>query len=91
MTIPADILAADAAGSIPNGVSLSYLAQSRDKSAIVGIIFMVCLTGVLVLLRLYARLFLVKQLGLDDALAVLTMVSLQIMRYARSPALWSKP
>ncbi|CAI7668844.1 unnamed protein product [Penicillium pancosmium] len=74
MTIPADILAADAAGSIPDGVSLSYLAQSRDKSAIVGIIFMVCLTGALVLLRLYARLFLVKQLGLDDALAVLTML-----------------
>lgn len=80
MTIPADILAADAAGSIPDGVSLSYLAQSRDKSAIVGIIFMVCLTGTLLFLRLYARLFLVKQLGLDDALAVLTMVSLPIMR-----------
>lgn len=90
MTIPADILAADVAGDIPDGVSLSYLAQSRDRSAIVGIIFMVCLTGVLMLLRIYARLFLVKQTGLDDALAILTMVSLPIWCHARSPALWRK-
>lgn len=74
MTIPEDILAANATGRIPDGVSLSYLAQSRDRSAIVGILFMVCFAGLLVLVRLYARLFLVKKLGLDDALAVLTMV-----------------
>jgi len=80
MTIPADILAADAAGDIPDGISLSYLAQSRDHSAIVGIIFMVCFTGALMILRLYARFFLVKHSGLDDALAVLTMVSLSIWR-----------
>lgn len=80
MTIPADILAADAAGDIPDGISLSYLAQSRDHPAIVGIIFMVCFTGVLMILRLYARFFLVKHSGLDDALAVLTMVSLSIWR-----------
>lgn len=72
--IPADILAADAAGRIPDGVSLEYLAQSRDHSAIVGIIFMVCLTGVLMILRLYARIFLIKKLGIDDGLAILTMV-----------------
>ncbi|KAJ5098749.1 hypothetical protein N7532_005750, partial [Penicillium argentinense] len=74
MTIPADIQAADAAGRIPDGISLSYLAQSRDKSALVGIIFLVCLTGILMILRLYARLFLVKKIGLDDALAILTMM-----------------
>lgn len=74
MTIPDDILAANATGRIPDGISLSYLAQSRDHSAIVGILFMVCLAGLLMLIRLYARLFLVKKLGLDDALAVLTMV-----------------
>ncbi|GES63824.1 hypothetical protein ATEIFO6365_0007051100 [Aspergillus terreus] len=73
MAIPADILVANATGRIPESITLSYLAESRDHSAIVGIIFMVCFAGLLMLLRLYARLFLVKKLGLDDALAVLTM------------------
>lgn len=74
MTIPEDILAANATGRIPDGISLSYLAESRDHPAIVGILFMVCFAGLLVLVRLYARLFIVKKLGLDDALAVLTMI-----------------
>jgi hypothetical protein len=74
MTIPSDILAADVAGRIPDDVSLSYLAQSRDHSAIVGIVFLVCLAGVLMVVRLYARLFMVKKIGIDDALAILTMV-----------------
>ncbi|KAJ5612978.1 hypothetical protein N7510_006172 [Penicillium lagena] len=73
MTIPADILAAKAAGRIPDNVSLEYLAQSRDGPAIAGIIFMVCFTGVLMSVRLYARIFLVKKLGLDDALATFTL------------------
>lgn len=74
MTIPADILAADKAGRIPDGISLSYLAESRDRSAIVGILFMVCLTGLLTILRLYARVFLIKKVGLDDWLTILTWV-----------------
>jgi hypothetical protein len=74
MTIPSDILAADAAGRIPSNVSLEYLAESRDKSAIVGIIFMICFTGLLMIVRLYARAFIVKKIGLDDALAILTFV-----------------
>jgi hypothetical protein len=74
MTIPADILAAKAARRIPDNVSLEHLAQSRDGPAIAGIIFMVCLAGVLMSVRLYARMFLVKKLGLDDALATFTLV-----------------
>lgn len=74
MTIPDDILAANAAGRIPSGVSLEYLAGSRDKSAIAGIIFMVCFTGLLMIVRLFARAFIVKKIGLDDALAVVTLV-----------------
>lgn len=74
MTTPDDILAAEAAGRIPSDVSLSYLAQSRDRSAIVGILFLVCLTGVVMIIRLYARSFIVKKIGIDDALAILTMV-----------------
>jgi len=77
MTIPADILAADKAGRIPDGISLSYLAESRDHSAIVGILFMVCLTGILTILRLYARVFLIKKVGLDDWLTILTWVRTQ--------------
>ncbi|KAJ5757731.1 uncharacterized protein N7511_006425 [Penicillium nucicola] len=72
MTLPADILAANTAGRIPSNVSLAYLAQSRDRSAIVGIIFMICFTGILMVIRLYARAFIVKKIGLDDALAILT-------------------
>ncbi|KAJ5894039.1 hypothetical protein N7495_005730 [Penicillium taxi] len=74
MAIPADILAAEAAGSIPSDVSLTYLAQSRDHPAIVGILFIICFTGVILIVRLYARFFLVKKVGLDDALAILTLV-----------------
>jgi hypothetical protein len=82
MTIPADILAADKAGRIPDGISLSYLAQSRDYSAIVGILFMVCFTGVLTILRLYARVFLIKKVGLDDWLTILTWVCTLLNRSA---------
>ncbi|KAJ5677812.1 uncharacterized protein N7477_003445 [Penicillium maclennaniae] len=74
MTIPSDILAAEAAGRIPSDVSLQYLAQSRDHSAIVGILFLVCLTGSLLIVRLYARFYIVKKVGFDDALAILTMM-----------------
>lgn len=74
MTIPADIRAADAAGRIPSNVSLTYLAQSQDDPALAGILFMVCFTGVLMILRLFARAFLVKKVGLDDWLAILTLV-----------------
>jgi hypothetical protein len=74
MTIPEDILLANTKGTIPDGIPLLYLAESRDHSAIVGIIFTVCFTGLFPILRLYARLFLVKRLGLNDGLAVLTIV-----------------
>ncbi|KAJ5587593.1 uncharacterized protein N7459_003358 [Penicillium hispanicum] len=74
MAIPANILAAEAAGKIPDNVSLAYLAQSRDHSAIAGILFMICFTGLLMIVRLYARAFLVKKVGLDDALAILTLI-----------------
>ncbi|KAJ5552099.1 hypothetical protein N7494_001477 [Penicillium frequentans] len=72
MEIPADILAANEAGRIPNGVSLEYLAQSHDHSALVGIVFMASVTGIVFILRLYARISLIKKTGLDDWLAILT-------------------
>ncbi|CAI7635309.1 unnamed protein product [Penicillium palitans] len=74
MAIPDDILAANTAGRIPSGVTLEYLAESRDSSAIAGIIFMICFTGLLMIIRLYARACIVKKMGLDDALAVMTLM-----------------
>ncbi|KAJ5558218.1 hypothetical protein N7535_008433 [Penicillium sp. DV-2018c] len=74
MTIPEDILAAEAAGRIPSGVSLEYLAESRDRPALVGIIFMICFTGLVMIVRLYARAYIVKRVGLDDALAIVTLL-----------------
>lgn len=74
MAIPEDILLANAAGRIPDDVSLEYLAETRDGPAKVAIVFLVCLAGVLMLVRLYARTWLVKKIGMDDILAVLTMV-----------------
>ncbi|KAA8650247.1 hypothetical protein EYZ11_003838 [Aspergillus tanneri] len=74
MAIPNDILVADAEGRIPAGVSLEYLAESRDPPAKVAIIFLICLAGLVMIVRLYARAFLVKKIGMDDILAVLTML-----------------
>ncbi|KAJ5121284.1 uncharacterized protein N7515_009245 [Penicillium bovifimosum] len=74
MTIPSDILAASAAGRIPSDVSLDYLAEDRDRPAIIGIIFMICFTGLVMIVRLYARAFIVKRIGLDDALAIVTLL-----------------
>ncbi|KAI9730401.1 MAG: hypothetical protein M1834_005911 [Cirrosporium novae-zelandiae] len=71
--VPADIAAAEVAGRIPDSVSLSYLAQSNDKPAIIAIYFIGALTLLIVILRCYARLLLIKKFGFDDALAVFTM------------------
>lgn len=76
MKIPDDIQSAHDAGRIPSNISLEYLAESKDRPAKIAIIFMVVFTAFILLLRLYARLLVVKKCGLDDALAILTMVCL---------------
>ncbi|RAL13924.1 uncharacterized protein BO97DRAFT_332864, partial [Aspergillus homomorphus CBS 101889] len=72
--ISAAIEAADAAGRIPAGVSLEYLAQSRDRPAKIAILFGCALTAVIVAARCYARIFFLKRFGMDDALAVFTLM-----------------
>lgn len=72
--IPANILAAQAAGTIPNGMSLSYLAQSADRSEKIAVLVVGSLSFVVVLARCYARIWVIKQMGLDDVLAILTVV-----------------
>lgn len=74
--IPAAIEAADAAGRIPAGISLEYLAQSRDRPAKIAIIFVCALTTLVVIARCYARIFFLKRFGMDDSLAVFTLVIL---------------
>lgn len=73
--IPANIGAAAADGRIPSGISLEYLAESRDQSSKIAILFVAALTFVLVVMRGFVRLFLIRSFGLDDALALLTLVS----------------
>jgi hypothetical protein len=72
--IPANILAAQAAGNIPDGVSLEYLAQSGDGGSKIAVLVLGCLALVVVMSRCYARIWLIKKMGLDDVLAILTMV-----------------
>lgn len=72
--ISAAIQAAEAEGRIPSGISLAYLAQSRDRPTKIAILFVGALTCLIVIARCYARVFLVKKFGWDDALAVFTLV-----------------
>lgn len=63
-----------AAGNVPSSISADYLDQSRDAPAIGAIIFLLCFTTVILGLRYYSRIFLVKSFGLDDWLAGLGFV-----------------
>lgn len=78
VSIPADIQAADAAGQIPSGISLEYLAETYDKQVIVGIIVLVVVSFVVLVLRCFARAVLLKRTGIDDLLMVLAMVCILI-------------
>lgn len=73
--IPDDITNAAAEGRIPQGTDLSYLAEKRDKPAIIAMLFVCSFATLIVTLRCYARRFILKRFGLDDAIAVATMVS----------------
>lgn len=72
--IPEDIAAAKQEGKIPDGVSLFFLAENRNRPTIFGILSLCLFTLFIVLLRCYARMHTSKVLRLDDVLALLTMV-----------------
>lgn len=57
-----------------NGITQQYLEQNRDGAPAISIVFIGALVVVVLLLRCYARFFVQQQFGLDDALAILTMV-----------------
>lgn len=64
-----------AAGRVPPEISLDYLEEDRDGPAMNASIFMFALTLVVVNGRAFSRLFLRKSFGIDDTLAVISMVS----------------
>lgn len=79
MSSPTNAQAIQAALAKPNylppGTTLALMEQSRDESAVVAILFVGSLVSVVVALRCYARVAIVKKFGLDDWLALLTLVS----------------
>ncbi|ORY60785.1 uncharacterized protein BCR38DRAFT_459768 [Pseudomassariella vexata] len=66
--------AAIAAGRVPNNTSADYLNESRDRETIIIIFFVYGLTFVFVNFRIWSRVFLIKRFGLDDGLAVLSLI-----------------
>jgi hypothetical protein len=61
--------------TLPPDITPEYLAQSRDQSPIIAILFVCTLTFLVMLLRIFARVVHVKKFGLDDALAIVSTVS----------------
>lgn len=73
-SIPSDILEAYNAGRIPADISLSFLAQSKDRGAEIGIWFVLSLATLIFALRLLVRLVIRPSPGLDDLLASITLL-----------------
>ncbi|CAF3567514.1 unnamed protein product [Fusarium graminearum] len=59
-------------GRVPKGITADYLNQSRDASAIAGIVFVTALTSIIVLGRLASRAFLMRRFGFDDGLTLIS-------------------
>ena len=60
---------------VPPGVTMEFMEQNRDSSAVAAILFVASFVLVILVLRCYARVVIVKSFGLDDWLAALTYVS----------------
>ncbi|KAF1345029.1 hypothetical protein BDV97DRAFT_379093 [Delphinella strobiligena] len=55
-------------------ITPEYLSETRDPQAIGAIIFLLCFTTIVLVLRVFSRVFLVKSFGLDDGLAIFGFV-----------------
>ena len=60
---------------IPPDVTFALLQESRDRPAVIAILFIASFVSVVMALRCYARLSLSGKFGLDDWLAFGAMVS----------------
>jgi len=60
--------------SLPPGTTVAFMEQSRDHPTVVAILFVGSMVLLVVALRCYARLFIDQRFGLDDWLALSTLV-----------------
>lgn len=70
-----EVADAIAVGRVPQNISAEFLKESRDGQAMAGIMVVAVLTSVIVLGRLWSRMFLVRRFGTDDYLTLLSFVS----------------
>ncbi|KAK4569801.1 hypothetical protein LTR86_002770 [Recurvomyces mirabilis] len=61
-------------GYLPDGTTAAFLEQSRDRATVIAILFIAALVYIIMALRCYARIFVLKHFGLDDWLAVLCLL-----------------
>jgi hypothetical protein len=66
---------ADPSHEIPAGVTVAFLQESKDRGAIIAILFITSFVLVVVAVRSYARCVSARGFGLDDWLAVTALVS----------------
>ncbi|KAF9893434.1 hypothetical protein FE257_010746 [Aspergillus nanangensis] len=55
--------------------SAAYLAEDRSKPAMIGVVFVTVLSFIVVLIRLYARRCLIRELGWDDLFIVFAQLT----------------
>ncbi|PHH52446.1 hypothetical protein CFIMG_002844RA [Ceratocystis fimbriata CBS 114723] len=67
-----------AAGRVPEGIE-DRLYKSTESQTIVAIIFVGSLSTLVVAVRLFSRLFIVKHVGIDDGLALLTLIAFVVL------------
>ncbi|KAM0217987.1 hypothetical protein ACHAPA_011024 [Fusarium lateritium] len=75
-------------GRVPKGITADYLNETKDAPAIAGIIFVTCLTSIVVLGRLASRALLIRRFGFDDALTLLSWRQFVGVAYLRPAAFW---
>ena len=66
---------ADHSKKITTNVTMAFLQESRDRGAIIAILFITSFVLVVVAVRSYARCVSARGFGLDDWLAVTALVS----------------
>lgn len=63
-----------ASGRVPEGITEAFLNESKDQPAIIAIVIVTVLVSGVVLCRLASRVFVVKRVGVDDGLALGSLV-----------------
>ncbi|PHH71218.1 hypothetical protein CDD80_5428 [Ophiocordyceps camponoti-rufipedis] len=72
--VDARIEQAFAAGRVPSNITREYLSRNRDAEGLSAIIVITLLVSAVVVSRLLARALVVKRLGLDDGLALASLL-----------------